>query len=37
MSENLSDKQAWTRLAITVGALVTVMVVAIVLSNFISG
>lgn len=37
MSENLSDKQTWTRLAITIGTLIGVMFVAIILSNMIGG
>ena len=37
MSENLSDKQTWTRLAITIGTLVVVMVAAIAISIVIGG
>ncbi len=37
MSEHLSDKQTWTRLAITIGTLVGVMIIAIALSNMIGG
>ena len=37
MSENLTDKQTWTRLAITIGALVGVMIIAIALSKVIGG
>ncbi len=37
MSENLSDKQTWTRLAITIGTLMAVMVAAIAISIVIGG
>ena len=33
MEETITDKQVWARIAITVGSLVGVMVVAIVVSN----
>lgn len=35
MSELITDKQAWTRIALSVGSLVLVMLVAIVVSNII--
>lgn len=32
----ISDKQAWTRIALSVGSLVVVMLIAIVVSNMIT-
>ena len=35
MEESITDKQVWTRIAITIGSLVGVMFVAIIASNII--
>ena len=35
MEETITDKQVWTRIAITIGSLVGVMVIAIIASNMI--
>lgn len=37
MTEEISDKQTWTRIAISIGTLVVIMLIAITVSNILGG